>query len=143
MKSTLYNIFSKIKIAKLKLSGDSLNKVMIDIVENYYYLQSEGRLHEECIRSIIDSNYEEKDMMNDCSYFVFSKKGAIDKAFDIRYGKSGYMLAHLYKLIQKVYIDFHLKEKKRSYEEELSYLDNKMKKNFNFLVLHFHEKYSS
>lgn len=144
MPDFIFNTVSSLKISYLKLFGDKLVKLLISISDEYYSYISEGVIHEEALHKIMKQNYiDNPKALDDCKYFVFNRKQTIDSIYESKYGKSGRFMSHLFKLIQKIYLDKHLDDGKSSYETELTKSMTNLNKKFNNVVLYMFSKYNA
>ncbi len=142
MPDFLYKSFSFIKISILKIFGTELNKFTIEISDKYFNLVSSGLLYEDAIARIMNEKYSnDKAKIKECQNFIYSKKQSIDLIFEQKYGKRGRFLIHLYKLIQKIYLDFRTKELDKKEEEIIIDSSIKLNKLFNFITLYMFSKY--
>lgn len=131
-----------LRISSLKYLGSKLDKLLINISDKYYSQISNGVIHEDAIALIMNVYYTEKSKeLEDCRYFVVNRKQSIDTIFDTKYGKSGRFMSHLFKLIQKIYLDKYLNDERESYEVELNKSMILLNKNFNKVVLYTYSKY--
>lgn len=141
---SVFRFTNFIRISYLKAFGNGLQKLLIEIADDYYRLLSEGFLHDEIVKNIIKDRYlENPKMIEDCMYFVFSRRQSIDSIFDRKYGKSGRFMSHLFKLIQKIYLDTNLDDNRLSYETEMNASTVKLNKSFNKVVLYYFDKYDT
>jgi len=141
---SVFRFTNFIRISYLKAFGNGLQKLLIEIADDYYRLLSEGFLHDEIVKNIIKDRYlENPKMIEDCMYFVFSRRQSIDSIFDRKYGMSGRFMSHLFKLIQKIYLDTNLDDNRLSYETEMNTSTVKLNKSFNKVVLYYFDKYDS
>ncbi|MBX3042451.1 MAG: hypothetical protein KIT33_06935 [Candidatus Kapabacteria bacterium] len=144
MPDFVFKIVSSYKISLIKLFGSKLNKLLLSVADEYYFYISKGVIHEEAITKIIKSRYiDDKKAIDDCRYFVFNRKQSIDSIYDAKYGKSGRFMSQLFKLVQKIYLDTGLDDKRRSYDEELNDSMLMLNKNFKKVVLYSHNKYDT
>lgn len=137
-----FNIANILRIQAYKLLGGKLTKFCLNIAEQYYKLTGNGVVHEDAISQIIKLNYDSKDKIESCRYFIYSKKTTIDSIFNNKYGKSGRFMSHLFKLIQRVYLDSIPDHDKRSFDEEVNTSTISLNKVFNKVVLFMYAKYN-
>jgi hypothetical protein len=142
MPNFVFKAISSVKIIFVKIFGSNLQKLLLKIADEYYSLLRDGFVHEEAIVRIMKVAYDDdKKKIEDCNYFVFGRKQTIDTIFDQKYGKRGRFLSHLFKLVQKVYLDKYLDDDRKSYEEELKNTMTELNKSFNKVVLYMFTKY--
>ncbi|GAB1372722.1 hypothetical protein MASR1M45_27850 [Candidatus Kapaibacterium sp.] len=137
-----FNIANNLRIQAYKLFGGKLTKFCLNIAEQYYKLTGNGVVHEDAISQIIKLNYDSNDKIENCRYFIYSKKTTIDSIFNSKYGKSGRFMSHLFKLIQRVYLDSIPDHDKRSFDEEVNTSTISLNKVFNKVVLFMYAKYN-
>ncbi len=137
-----FNIANNLRIQAYKLFGGKLTKFCLNIAEQYYKLTGNGVVHEDAISQIIKLNYDSNDKIENCRYFIYSKKTTIDSIFKSKYGKSGRFMSHLFKLIQRVYLDSIPDHDKRSFDEEVNTSTISLNKVFNKVVLFMYAKYN-
>lgn len=142
MPNIAFKALNTLSILFLRTFGSNLNKLLLRVSDEYYSLLSQGVLHDTAIVRIMKNVYiDDKKKIDDCNYFVFSRKQSIDSIYDQKYGKSGRFMSHLFKLIQKIYLDKYLDDNRLSYDEELNNSMVMLNKNFNKVVLYMFSKY--
>jgi hypothetical protein len=140
----MFNMISFVKVSYTSIFGSKIQKLVVEITDTYYYQLSLGLVHEEAISRIMNDEYlGDKKKIDDCKYFVYSRKQSIDSIFDMKYGKRGRFMSNLFKLIQKIYLDTKLDDTRMSYDEELNNSMLEINKIFNRVVLYKFAKYDS
>ncbi len=142
IKNVAYNIYLRVFIISTRIFGSGLDKLLINISADYFSLISEGKIHEGAIYMILKEYYGvNKPDYEDAASFIFRKHLQIDNIYSSKYGKSGRFMSHLFKLIQKVYLDKFLKDKRDSYDAEMSNSTVALEKKFNKVMLYMYSKY--
>lgn len=142
IKNAAYHIYLRLFILNTRIFGSELDKLLINISANYFSLISDGKLHEDAIYMILKEYYGvNKSDYEDSAYFIFRKHSAIDNIYSSKYGKSGRFMSNLFKLIQKVYLDKFLGDKRESYAAEASKTTVALNKKFNKVILYMYSKY--
>ncbi len=139
MKSFLYNLLSRSKIALLKATKSELNVLMFDVIDEYFKYQSKKVLHQDAIASILKGCFSENDKILTARKYVFSTKNDTDKNFEQKFGKRGKYMAELNKLIQIIFFlknDISPKNEVKSRK-----IRTQINKDFNKITLHMYEKY--
>jgi hypothetical protein len=137
----IFNVWLHIRLFWLRYFGTPLDKALIEISDRYYDLLSEGKIHEEIITAIIRENYDKANRQAECRDFVFKKKFTVDNIFESKYGRSGRFMAHLFKLIQKIYLDRHFADSPDDFEKELRETNLRLNKSFRRVTLHMYAKH--
>ncbi len=140
MKKILYNIVQFCKINFLRYFGKNIDKLAINISDEYYYLLKNNNIHHDVISKIIKNIKSENQDIEGYNKFIYSTKLVIDKQFLMKYGKSGNYLIELFKLILKVYMDNLPQHKEVNYTDELEKAIVGLNKNFNKIALYMFEK---
>ncbi|MCO5251836.1 MAG: hypothetical protein M9949_10505 [Candidatus Kapabacteria bacterium] len=142
IRGLFYNLYLKLFILRIKTFGKKIDKLLIEIADEYYYLISSDVLHEEAVYKILKSYYGEKKAdYDEAAYFVFKKHSSVDSIYDSKYGKSGRFMSNLFKLVQKVYLDKFLDENRESYSDEINNSITKLNRIFNKVILYMYSKY--
>lgn len=141
IKKILYNVLSKSKIAVLKTGKNELNNLMFDIIDSYYSLLANKKIHENAISIILKEYMKSKESQDVSRKYIFSRKIDTDRQFEEKFGKKGRYMAELNKLIQIIY--FLDNEIKIDDDKSTLKIKQKINKDFNKISLHIFEKYNS
>ncbi|PKL86492.1 MAG: hypothetical protein CVV22_03195 [Ignavibacteriae bacterium HGW-Ignavibacteriae-1] len=142
MRGIFYSLYLKLFIFRIKSFGKKIDKLLIEIADEYYYLISSDVLHEEAVYKILKSYYGDKKAdYDEAAYFVFKKHSSVDGIYDSKYGKSGRFMSNLFKLAQKVYLDKFLDDNRASYSDEINNSMKRLNKIFNKVILYMYSKY--
>lgn len=141
MPDFIFNIAIGLKVQFIKIFGSDLQKILIRLSKKYLKLISEGILHDDAIIKIMKEEYpDDKQSFENCRYYVYNTKQNIDKIFTAKFGNRGRFMSHLFKLVQKVYIDKFLKRDNSDINPSAKYM-LELNKNFNKVVLYYFSKY--
>ncbi len=144
MPDFVFNTLMTFRILLMRLFGSKLQKLLINISENYYQLLSDGMIHEDAIAGIMKEQYDgDKKQIEDCGYFVYSRKQTIDTVFLSRFGSRGRFMIHLFKLIQKIYLDKYQTDYRTNEIAEMNRTMALLNKNFKKVVLYMFMKYDN
>ncbi len=142
IRGIFYSLYLKLFIFRIKTFGKKIDKLLIEIADEYYYLISSDVLHEEAVYKILKSYYgDKKSDYDEAAYFVFKKHSSVDSLYDNKYGKSGRFMSNLFKLAQKVYLDKFLDDNRASYSDEINNSMKRLNKIFNKVILYMYSKY--
>lgn len=105
MNNLIWKLSQQLKLTKIKLFGSDFEKLMVEVIDEYFYQTSEGKSHQEAIEIIITRQFDDSpQMQKDTILYVFSEIKNVDKFYNLKYGSKGMILSHLHKLTQKIYI---------------------------------------
>lgn len=142
IRGLFYNLYLKLFILKIKTFGKKIDKLLIEIADEYYSLIASNVLHEDAVYKILKSYYgNKKSDYEEAAYFVFKKISSVDSIYDNKYGKSGRFMSNLFKLAQKVYLDNFLDDKRDSYSDEINNSTIRLNKIFNKVILYMFSKH--
>lgn len=137
MKKIIWKITQAYKITKIKAIGDEIDKLLLEICDEYFYQTAQGKSHQEAIELIIVRQFENNNQEQRAALAkVFTEKNATDKSYMIKYGSKGDILSHLHKLTAAMYF---AENKSDSDHENL--IENKIKKNIGDISLYMFERY--
>ena len=138
----IYYFILSNRILVLRLMGTKLEKQLIKTAGKYYQLIQKGLVHEDAIAKIIKEEFpDNKHDQEELKHFIYSKKQSIDHEFDIKYGKKGRFITHLFKLIQKIHLDKNIKNEKKHDSDFIALTSIKLNRKFNKVVLYMFAKY--
>jgi len=142
IKNAAYNIYLRLFIISTRIFGNELDKLLINVAAEYFSLITDNKIHEDAIYTILKEYYgPNKSDYDDASYFIFRKHSTIDNIYSSKYGKSGRFMSHLFKLVQKIYLDKYLDDNRESYTAETTKTTVALNKKFNKVMLYLHSKY--
>jgi hypothetical protein len=142
MRGIFYNLYLKLFIFRIKTFGKKIDKLLIEIADEYFSLIASNVLHEDAVYKILKSYYgDKKSDYDEAAYFVFKKQSTVDSLYDSKYGKSGRFMSNLFKLAQKVYLDKFLDDKRDSYANEINNSTTRLNKIFNKVILYMYSKH--
>ncbi len=141
MKSILYNISLNLRIAFLRKFGGSLDKIAVEVSDEYYYLIKNNNIHQDAISIIIKSQIDQNSKIEDYNKFIYSSRLASDSIMEQKYGNRSKFILNLFKLIIKIHLDNIPDNKKIAYNEELQMAIYSLNKNFNKIVLYMFKKH--
>jgi len=141
MKSVLYNISLNLRISFLRKFGGSLDKIAVEVSDEYYYLIKNNNIHQDAISKIIKSKIDQNSKIEDYNKFIYSSRLSSDSIMEQKYGTRSKFILNLFKLIIKIHLDNIPDNKKMAYNEELQLAIYSLNKNFNKIVLYMFKKH--
>jgi len=141
MKSVLYNISLNLRISFLRKFGGSLDKITVEVSDEYYYLIKNNNIHQDAISKIIKSKIDHNSKIEDYNKFIYSSRLSSDSIMEQKYGTRSKFILNLFKLIIKIHLDNIPDNKKMAYNEELQLAIYSLNKNFNKIVLYMFKKH--
>lgn len=142
MRGFFYNLYLKLFILRLKSFGSKLDKLLIEISDEYYTLLSKDVLHEEAVYTILKNRYGyNKSNYEEPAYFIFRKHTTVDTIYDDKYGKKGRFMSNLFKLVQKIYLDKYLDDNRQSHSSEMHNSTMNLNRRFNKVMLYMYSKH--
>ena len=141
MKKGLFDFLLILRITYLRKFGGSLEKIAVDVSDEYYYLLKSNNIHQDIIHKIIKQYTTERNKIEDYNKFIYSSRLASDSLFEQKYGSKSKFILNLFKLILKIYLENIPDNVKKPYNEELQYAIFQLNKNFNKIILYMFKKH--
>lgn len=141
MKKGLFDFLLILRITYLRKFGGNLDRIAVDVSDEYYYLLKLDNIHQDIIHKIIKQYVTEKSKIEDYNKFIYSSRLASDSLLEKKYGARSKFILNLFKLILKIYLESIPDEKKKPYNEELQFAIFQLNKNFNKIILYMFKKY--
>lgn len=141
MKKGLFDFLLILRISYLRKFGGNLDKIAVDVADEYYYLLRENNIHQDIINKIIKQFVAERSKIEEYNKFIYSSRLASDSLLEQKYGSKSKFILNLFKLILKIHLDSIPDDKKKSYNEELQYAIFNLNKHFNKIILYMFKKH--
>ena len=141
MKKGLFDFVLILKIFYLRKFGGTLDKIAVDVADEYYYLMKNDNIHQDIIHKIIKQYIYDNGKIEEYNKFVYSSRLASDSLLEQKYGTRSKFILNLFKLIIKIYLESIPNDRKKPYNEELQLAIFQLNKNFNKIVLYMFKKH--
>ncbi|HRP01844.1 MAG TPA: hypothetical protein PLE30_04260 [Candidatus Kapabacteria bacterium] len=141
MQKTLFDFLLNFKIVFLQKFGSEVEKLAINVADEYYLLLKSNILHDDIIHRIIKTKKSNTSSIESYNKFIYSSKLDSDSLYDRKYGSRAKFIINLYKLILSIHLDKEMYRDVKAYEIELNLSILKLNKGFNKIILYMFKKY--